>query len=362
MDALTVDFQVGYAQGGEVRASFRFALDPPGVLVLFGPSGAGKTTILRSVAGLEHPAAGTIRFRDEIWVDVEKKLWLPPQRRKTGYVDQHDALFPHLNVEDNVGFGLRGLAREEKRRQANESMERFGILSLEKRFPSTLSGGERRRVALARALARRPRLLLLDEPFAGLDPRARADLVQRIREVVSERSLPTLLVTHEERDAVLLGRDLAVVGSGRVVQTGPLPEVLARPVDREAGSILGFETALPGRALSVQDGLVEVKVSGGTLWAVARDQPQPESVYAMVRAEDVILSAEGAGFPVSVRNRLPGRVVEMETEGHVLRVVLDCGFPLVARVTRGAGQELGLALGKPLCCWIKAHSIHLVPR
>lgn len=362
MGELTVDFRLGYSQGGEVRASFRFSLDPPGVLVLYGPSGAGKTTILRSVAGLERRAEGKIRFRDEIWMDAERKLWLPPQRRKIGYVDQHDTLFPHLNVADNVGFGLRRLARDERRRQTRESMERCGILPLEKRLPSTLSGGERRRVALARALARRPQLLLLDEPFAGLDPRGRAELVRLVREMVSERSLPALFVTHEEREAVLLGRDLAVVGSGRVMQTGPLAEVLARPVDQEAGSILGVETAIPGRTHSVRDGLIEVEVAGGTLWAVAGEEPPQDRVYAMVRAEDVILSAEGAGFPVSVRNRLHGRVIGLEAEGQVLRVTLDCGFPLVARITRGAGQELGLSVGQPLYCWIKAHSIHLVPR
>lgn len=362
MERLTIDFRLRHPGGAEVHASLLFALDPAGVLVLFGPSGAGKTTILRSVAGLEWPSAGRIQFREEVWVDVEEKRWVPPQRRRIGYVDQHDALFPHFTVAENVAFGLRGLPGKEKRRRADEGLESCGLLSLAGRPPATLSGGERRRVALARALARDPQLLLLDEPFAGLDPRSRDELIELLRKMVRERSLPTIFVTHDEKEAVCLGRDLAVVASGRVLQSGPLAEVFARPLTPETGRILGVETVVPGRCLSAHDGLIEVEVAGEILRAADRGDTPFDQAYVMVRAEDVILSAEEGRFAVSVRNRLHGRVLEKENEGAMVRVVLDCGFPLVARVTRGAAQELELSVGKPLFCWIKAHAIHLVPR
>lgn len=212
------------------RGEASLSLDS-GVLVLFGPSGAGKTLTLRALAGLVRPVSGHISLRGEPLFDLAKSIDVPVHRRKIGYVPQHHALFPFLDVEENVGFGL---GRRERRRNHPDVLallEELGVADLKLRSPASLSGGEKQRVALARALASRPRLLLLDEPFAAIDLEGRRALRSVIRRAIDARKMPAVLVTHDLGDAMAMGDrvtrfDLAKGGLGKTGASGPPPEIL----------------------------------------------------------------------------------------------------------------------------------------
>lgn len=206
------------------RRALRVAVDlevGTETLVLVGPSGAGKSTVLRAVAGLERPREGRIAAGDEVWFDAERRVNLPPERRSVGMVFQQYALFPHMTVLGNVRFG--GAAG------AEELLERLGIAHLAGVRPTEISGGERQRAALARALARRPRVLLLDEPMAALDPHTRDAVRAELRTALAGLALPTLIVSHDFEDAIALGHRVAVMDAGTIVQTGTVDTLIGAP-------------------------------------------------------------------------------------------------------------------------------------
>jgi len=304
------------------------------IAVLFGPSGAGKTTLLRCLAGLERPSAGTLRWRSRTWFDAA--TWVPPQRRDVGFVSQHGALFPHLDVAANLAFGLDALSPLERARRVDECASRFGLGALLRRAPATLSGGERQRVALARAVARRPSLLLLDEPLSALDLPARESLRADLRRWLRELALPTLLVTHDPAEAMALGDSLVVFDRGRARQVGPVGEVFERPCDAATARIVGVDTLIDATVVREADGYAVVRAGGRELTA-SGPRGVSGDVKVCVRAEDVTLRTTGEG--------LPARVVRVEDEGAFAVVTLDCGFALAARVPRRVLRAFGLAEG-----------------
>jgi len=326
-------------------------------MVLFGPSGSGKTTVLRCLAGLDRPGEGWIRFRETPWLEAPG-TWVPPQARPVGFVAQEGLLFPHMTVADNIAYGLRALPARERMGRVGDMVERTGLRGLEARLPGQLSGGQRRRVALARALARRPALLLLDEPFSGLDEPGLAQLRPVLRGLLKEMSLPVILVTHDRVDAIRLGDRILVMDQGFPLQEGPLAEVCSRPALPAVARILGVETVLPGRVLEVRDGLALLEVGRATLLA-----PDPGGLgggaFVCIRGEDVLL--EVGQTPSTARNRLPGRIRSVHMEGPLCRVEVDCGLPLTALVTRRAWEELSLAEGTAVTALVKATAIHLIP-
>lgn len=354
--------------GLAVIASLDVALAPGSMLVLFGPSGAGKTTILRQIAGLERPDAGTIGFGADVWCDTARQLWQPPQFRRIGVVFQEPTLFPHLTVRDNIRYGVRsgsdrgrtgvGIGSD----PVAEIETMLGIGDLGHRYPRALSGGEAQRVALARALAPDPRLLLLDEPFASLDAPTRLRLRREVRALLQTLGAPAILVTHDRSEALAIGDTVAVVIGGRVRQVGPVSDVFSRPADAEIAAALGIEAVLPARVMGSSGGVIEVAVGDVILHAAEREPIAPgSSVYACLRAEDVTLETRSAG-QVSTRNHLVARVVSIASEGPIERVSLDCGFALDALITRRSREELALAPGATVTAAIKATSVHLVPR
>jgi molybdate transport system ATP-binding protein len=340
------------------RASWPLGRDP--VTVLFGPSGSGKTTVLRALAGLDRPDAGAITFGEERWFDAAAGLHLPPQRRGVGLVFQGDALFPHLSVAGNVGFGLHRLGRADRAARVAELAERLGLSRLLGRHPAELSGGERQRVALARALAPRPRLLLLDEPLSALDAPTREALRGELRHALEGSGVPAVVVTHDRMEALALGDRLVVLVDGGVRQVGPVHEVFSAPVDAEVARVVGTENVLPARLVRRADGLAVIRAGEAELIALDAGDLVDEA-YACIRAEDVVLEPVD-GHLSSARNRLPGTVIARRDEGPLVRLTLDCGVRLVALVTRASAEQLELAPGRRACAVVKAPSVRLVPR
>ncbi|HUM01408.1 MAG TPA: ABC transporter ATP-binding protein [Thermoanaerobaculia bacterium] len=361
MSGLSFRFERRYPGGPSIRADLDLPLSPPDVTVLFGPSGAGKTTILRCLAGLDRPDAGEIRFGGATWFDAERGVSSRPQERRVGFLFQDYALFPHLTARGNVAYGLSDVPREERLLRTDEVLAFVGMKALASRYPSELSGGEKQRIALARALAPRPRLLLLDEPLSALDAPSREALRGDLRALLAAAGVPSVVVTHDRTEALLLGDRVAVVLGGAVRQVGPVDEVFSRPVDVAVARVTGIESVLSGRVIGESDGVVTVAIGTTRLAAADRAGVRGE-VFACLRAEDVLLERGAAGTRESARNHLPARVVALLAEGPLVRVALDCGFPLSALVTRPARDELGLAPGTDVTAVVKAASVILVPR
>ena len=360
---LLLDFTRAYERGPTVALRLEIPLAPPRVTVLFGLSGSGKTTALRALAGLDRDARGEIRFGDTVWCDSPHGVFVPPQRRQAGMLFQDYALFPHLTVRENVGYGVRGVGGAERARRVGELLARMELGELARRLPAQLSGGQRQRVALARALAGQPLLLLLDEPLSALDAPTRESLRHWLRAQLVAARLPSVIVTHDRAEAMVLGDELAVIAEGRLLQHGPVAEVFRRPASDAVARIVGVETVLPGRLLGGEGALAAVEVGGVRLFGMADRLPAgTEAVLVSIRAEEVMLARDGGAAGTSARNRWRGTVKALVDEGALVRVELDCGFPLVARLTRQAAAELALVPGASVTALVKAPSVHLIAR
>jgi molybdate transport system ATP-binding protein len=362
-NALTLRFRKTFPKGALIDAELKVELNPPIVTVLFGPSGSGKTTILRALAGLECSANCVIHFGGETWVEGKNGVFIPPQRRRIGFLFQDYALFSHLTVTGNVRYGLIGLSANEQRIRISELLERFQLQDLSSRYPHQLSGGQRQRVALARTLAPQPRLLLLDEPLSALDGPAREALRGELRNLLSSLNIPVLLVTHDRVEALALGDQVAIVNEGRIVQHASIEEVFRRPLTPAIAKIVAVDTVQRVRVLQADEELVTVAVKEIRLIAVARNFPNGVTeAFACIRAEDVLLLKSVETVSASARNRLPGIVKSFTHEGPMWRIELDCGFTLTALLTRQACDELALQPNDRVLVLIKATNVHLIPR
>ncbi|MCC6766777.1 MAG: ABC transporter ATP-binding protein [Deltaproteobacteria bacterium] len=323
------------------------------VVAVLGPSGAGKTTLLRAIAGLARLSAGRIAIDGVVYEDTATGTWIPPERRCLGVVFQDALLFPHLSVLDNIASGLRftGVSRMVARKRAREWLARLGLEALADARPASLSGGQAQRIALARALAPKPRLLLLDEPLSALDVATRAEVRRELRRQLASFGGIRLIVTHDPIDALALADRLVVVEAGRVVQAGAPLEVTARPRSRYVADFVGVNWFC-GRA----HGDVVTLDAGAALTV-----PDAEAgeVFVVVHPRAVALHrAKPEGSP---RNVLASTVVAVDDEGTRVRVHLAVPFPLVAEVTRTAAAELELDRGGALWVTVKATEITTYP-
>jgi len=357
--ALSSDFSKTFAGGPKVEAAFEMDLDHFSITVLFGASGCGKTTILRCLAGLERPDTGLITADGRTWFHEASRRFVPAPQRHVGYVFQESALFPHLDVKGNIGFGLRAWPHQERRDRIHELTRLMGMESLVRRQPGELSGGERQRVALARALAPRPRLLLLDEPFASLDRPAAEQLRHSLRHVLETTGTPALLVTHNRDEALSLGDHLLLMREGRIRQAGAPAEVFARPDSREAAELLGFGTVVRAQVRRHTEGLL--RLAAGAVELIAPDPGgEFQEAYACIRGEGVSLERHGSGTATQ-RNRLVGRVTALQALGPLVRVQVDCGFPLESLITTWAREDLALEVGDTVHALIKATAVVVIP-
>jgi molybdopterin-binding protein len=313
-------------------------------LALVGPSGAGKSSVLRAIAGLLTPDRGRISVGPATWLDTERAIDLPPERRSVGLVFQEYALFPHLDVRRNVAFGGRG--------RVDELLERFRIAHLAAARPQSLSGGERQRVALARALARDPSVLLLDEPLAALDAHTRGVVRGELAELLAELRLPTVLVTHDFEDAAALADRVGVLVDGRVLQLGAAAELLAAPADAFVASFTGANL-LPGVARPGREGLTEVVLdAGGSAWST--DTAAGRVGLAVYPWEVALARTDSADSAV---NHVRGEVRSLVALGNRVRVRVG---PLTAEITAASAERLGLAEGEPVVASFKATATRLV--
>jgi molybdate transport system ATP-binding protein len=356
---LIADISKNYGSGFRVHASLQIALGPH-VTVLFGPSGSGKTTVLRCIAGLESLTAGRIKFKEQVWADVSGGIHLPPQRRSVGYLFQDYALFPHLSVRENIGFGIAKASKMEWNSSVREIAERMHVFDLLDRRPSELSGGEQQRVALARAVACGPELLLLDEPLSALDGPTRDRVREELARLLQALRLPAIVVTHDWIDALRLGDSLVVMSSGKVLQTGTPQDVFARPQHTDVAAAVGMETVTSGSVTGRSNGSLTLRVGGAELVA-ADPQDNLSEYFVCIRGENVTLETGRTGQS-SARNHIPGVVREIAPAGSLLRVTVDIGCDIVALVTRQALEDLSLAAGVQVFAVFKASAVHLIGR
>ena len=327
--------------------ALELALDVSRTLALVGPSGAGKTSALRVVAGLVEPERGRVSLDGEHWLDTGRGLSLPPERRRVGLVFQDYALFPHLSVRGNVAYGAGG-------RPVGELLERFRIGHLAAASPTELSGGERQRVALARALARDPAVLLLDEPLAALDAHTKAEVRHELAELLRELALPALLVTHDYEDAAALADDVGVIVDGRLRQLGPPAELVARPRDAFVASFTGANL-LRGRARRGDGALTAIRLeSGEDLYSA--DEAEGE-VGVVVYPWEVSVARTHAPNADSALNVVRGEVGSLVEVANRVRVRVG---PMTAEVTAASAERLELARGGVAYATFKATGTRLV--
>jgi ABC-type Fe3+/spermidine/putrescine transport system ATPase subunit len=338
----------------DFRLELDFQVHQGELLILLGPSGCGKTTTLRLIAGFIDPDSGSLDM------DGRRIDTLPAHRRKIGIVFQEYALFPHLNVWDNIGFGLRmqGWSPGEARQRIEELLALVSLGGYAKRKVTRLSGGEQQRVALARALAPQPRLLLLDEPLSALDAKLRKTLRVEIRRIQRELGVTTLYVTHDQEEALVLGDRIAVMREGHIEQIDTPEGIYNRPVNLFVGTFLGQANLLPGRLarrLSTRDGEVAVVETGvGALSAVQKAPAQlkiGQDAVVFFRPEHCSLDRSGS-------NRISGRVVSREYLGSHQLVEVEAGSE---RFTLDLGQQRSSAVGAALEFSVDPRRICLFP-
>lgn len=349
-----------------VSLSHRFpdtALDvafqaPPGLTALFGRSGAGKTTIVNAVAGLFRPAHARISLDDTILSDTTQKIFLPPHRRRIGYVFQDARLFPHLTVAQNLRFGQWFAGQSDPTARAHIA-DLLGIAPLLTRRPGNLSGGEKQRVAIGRALLSNPRLLLLDEPLAALDDPRKAEILPYLERLRDELALPILYVSHSMAEVARLATTIVLLDHGRITAAGPAAEILSNPATAPALGLREAGALLEGRVTAHDaDGLSQITTGAGPLTLPRIAAPLGSPLRLRILAQDVMIATE-APKGLSAQNILPATIEDIrigDGPGALVRLRLG-NEPLLARITRRAATQLNLRPGLPVFAVLKAVSV-----
>jgi molybdate transport system ATP-binding protein len=358
---------------GVQRGQFRLQADvqvaPGQVLAVLGPNGAGKSTLLRALAGLLPLSTGRIEIGGDVWDDPATGVFVPAVGRTCGLVFQDYRLFPHLSVRDNVAFPIRarGAGRRRSRQEAAPWVERLGVTELAGRRPAQLSGGQAQRVALARALAGRPRLLLLDEPLAALDARTRLEVRSDLRRHLSGFPGPSLVVTHDPLEALVLADRVLVLEAGRVVQEGPPTAVARRPATEYVARLVGlnlYAGSIADRATHRID-----LDDGGTLYAAATGPEQGEALILPFAGTRMLVAVAPTAITLhthepdagSARNRWTGRIAGLELLTDRVRVAVD-GYPSASvDVTPAAVADLHLHPGQQVWLTAKATEVTAYP-
>jgi molybdate transport system ATP-binding protein len=331
---------------------------PPGVTALFGRSGSGKTTVVNAVAGLLHPQAGRISVNDRVLLDTAARVNLPVHRRRIGYVFQDARLFPHLSVQQNLLYGRR-FAAVGTGPSLDQITDFLGIEALLHRRTAALSGGEKQRVAIGRAILSNPDLLLMDEPLAALDDPRKTEILPYLERLRDDLGLPILYVSHSMAEVARLATTVVLMDAGRITAIGPTDALLSDPATapliglREAGAVI--TARMTAREA---DGLSLLETSAGPLWLPRVSAPPGTTLRLRILAQDVILSRDRP-TGLSALNILPGRILDIRTgdgPGALVRVQIGEDV-LLARITRRSATALALTPGLPVHAILKAVSV-----
>jgi len=345
---------VAYRGDHQVCHAARIDLAEGEHLALLGPNGAGKSSLVLGLATLVR-TGGELRHRGAPITDAEA------YRRHIAVVFQRPLLLDR-SVRDNAGLGLalRGVGKRERDARAENELARLGVAQLADRSALGLSGGEAQRVSIARALAIDPEILFLDEPFSALDAPTRETFIADLARVLRERGVTTVMVTHDRDEALSLADRVGVVMNGELRQIDTAEAVFGMPADPEIAAFVGVENVLPARVERATDELTFLRIADRHV-EITEPPPAGDDFPLMcVRPDDVVIAREAASS--SARNQFPARIMRIEPIGRRTRLVLDCGFPLIAHVTRQSARDMALAQGDQVVASFKATVPHLLPR
>ncbi|MDD2666290.1 MAG: tungstate ABC transporter ATP-binding protein WtpC [Methanocellales archaeon] len=321
--------------------------------VILGPTGAGKSVLLETLAGIYRPEKG------RIFIDDQNITYIPPRKRNIGMVYQDYTLFPFLTVEENIAFGLklRKMNKIKIKRKVEELEELLHISHLANRYPDTLSGGEQQKVAIARAIAIEPPILLLDEPLSALDTRTRKYLREELKRIKKELDITMVHVTHDQTEAMFLADRIGIMMDGEIVQVGTPREIFNEPINERVAEFVGVENILEGVIESNEDGITIVSIKGHRIEAVS-NYSVGDKVRLCLRPEDItlVLSRDKS----SARNSFKGMITQIVPLGALIQVNVNCSFPIIALVTKRSLEDIGLKEGDEVIVSFKATAIHIL--
>ncbi|ETW93735.1 MAG: hypothetical protein ETSY1_37950 [Candidatus Entotheonella factor] len=355
LDASHFELDIAFAVDGELT-------------ILFGPSGSGKSLTLQAIAGIMQPDTGHIDLDGQLVFDSRKRLNLTPQQRQVGYVPQHYALFPHLTVEDNIGFGLTSLPRRERHQRVAELADLFGLQDLVRRRPRQLSGGQQQRVALARALAIRPRILLLDEPFAALDGSLRSALREELKQVQVRSGVNILMVTHDLADVYALGQHVIVYDAGRIIQRGSRDDIFFQPANHRVATFVQTGNILPAVVDRAEPTTLWLTWQGHQLAANPLPALTPGTlVYICIRPSQILIVRPDRLTARPRENLLNVEIVgnELHAEMHTLYLRLpnsEAEYDLQLALPSYVYHRLELARTKCITVELHRRDLHMMGR
>lgn len=329
---------------------------------LIGPTGSGKTTLLRMLDLLEEPTSGRIHFHG-IDVTGNKHARLEA-RRRMAYVQQKPVVFT-MNVFESIACGLKWRHRKSDliKRKVDDALELVGMTDYSLRDARTLSGGETQRVAIARALVTGPEVLFLDEPTANLDPVSTAKVGQVLHDIIREKKMAIVMATHDMVQGQLLANRIGVLLNGGLMQVGTPGEIFSSPQSQQVAEFVGIENMLPGKIIEREDNLLTIDIDGGSIQAVSSypaGDDAGDDVYVLLRPEDITFSLSSS--LTSARNLFHGPITRLTPVGPLVRLEIDCGFPLLGLVTRSSAGDLGLVTGKEVYASFKVTATHVIKR
>ena len=345
-------------EGRDILKGVNLRIDRGEVFALIGPTGAGKTTLLRIIDLLDSPRKGELLYNGTDTASSDKfKL---ESRRRMAFVLQKPVVF-NASVYENIACGLkwRGIDKNQRITRVNGMLETVGMTDYRRRNARTLSGGEMQRVAIARAVATNPELLLLDEPMANLDPVSAAKIEDILTRIIKQNAITVIMATHDMAQGQRLADRIGVLAEGELVQTGTPGEIFTHPRSRDVAEFVGMENLLEGVIVSCEREMAIIDVNGTVIQAVT-DGNVGEEVSVGIRPEDVTIAL--SRLSSSARNCLAGTITWTVASGPICRVEIDCGFPLVALVTKRSAEEMSLVKGTQVYATFKAVSLHIIRR